>query len=93
MDSAADGHAHRADGAAEMSRRSSPVAAGVVALIRLYQKAISSWTPRTCRYYPTCSQYAVQAVSRYGAVRGLWMAVRRIGRCHPFAPGGYDPVP
>jgi putative membrane protein insertion efficiency factor len=74
-------------------RGRSPVATAVVALIRVYQRVISAWTPRICRYYPTCSEYAIQAVARYGAVQGLWMAVRRIGRCHPFAPGGYDPVP
>ncbi len=65
----------------------------LVTLIRVYQRAVSSWTPRTCRYFPTCSEYAAQAVARYGAVRGLWLAVRRLLRCHPFAPGGFDPVP
>ncbi len=65
----------------------------VVALIRVYQRAVSPWTPRVCRYEPTCSAYAVEAVSRYGAARGLALAVRRLLRCHPFAPGGYDPVP
>jgi putative membrane protein insertion efficiency factor len=65
----------------------------VLALIRVYQKAVSSWTPRTCRYFPTCSEYAAQAVARYGAARGLWLAARRLLRCHPLAPGGFDPVP
>lgn len=64
----------------------------VVTLIRAYQ-AFSRWTPRVCRYWPTCSEYAAQAVARYGVVRGVWMAAKRVGRCHPFAPGGYDPVP
>lgn len=64
----------------------------VVMLIRAYQ-AVSRWTPRVCRYWPTCSEYAAQAVVRYGVVRGVWMAAKRVGRCHPLAPGGYDPVP
>lgn len=61
--------------------------------IRGYQVAISPVLPPACRYYPTCSNYAIQAIEKYGALRGGWLAARRIGRCHPFAPGGYDPVP
>lgn len=67
-------------------------AKALVALIRAYQAA-SRWTPRVCRYWPTCSEYAAQAVARYGVLRGTWMAAKRLARCHPFAPGGYDPVP
>ena len=62
-----------------------------VGLIRIYQR-ISRFTPRTCIYEPTCSEYAVQAISKYGVLKGGWMAVRRILRCHPWARGGYDPV-
>jgi len=62
-------------------------------LIRFYQYAISPHLPRVCRYYPSCSAYAYEAVTQYGALRGSLMAVRRILRCHPFCPGGYDPVP
>ena len=62
-------------------------------LIRFYQSAISPLTPPHCRYYPTCSAYAVEAIERYGAWHGGWMAFRRILRCHPFHAGGYDPVP
>ena len=62
-----------------------------VRLIRSYQRA-SRWTPSVCRYLPTCSEYAVQAIEKYGPWRGGWMALRRIARCHPFRPGGYDPV-
>ena len=66
---------------------------GVLLLIRSYQLVLSPMLPASCRYVPTCSAYAAEAVSRYGAVRGGWMAARRIARCHPFRPGGYDPVP
>lgn len=63
-----------------------------LALIRFYQAAISPWLPPSCRYVPSCSEYGYQAIERYGVLRGGWMALRRVGRCHPFAPGGYDPV-
>lgn len=66
---------------------------GVLLLIRSYQLVLSPMLPASCRYTPTCSEYGAEAVSRYGAVRGGWMTARRIARCHPFRPGGYDPVP
>ncbi len=62
-------------------------------LIRGYRAFISPLYPPTCRFHPTCSQYAIEAVDRFGPIRGSWMAIRRILRCHPFHPGGYDPVP
>lgn len=62
-----------------------------IRLIRGYQRA-SRWTPSVCRYRPTCSEYAAQAIEKYGPWRGAGMALRRILRCHPFHPGGYDPV-
>ena len=57
-----------------------------------YKIVLSPLLPGACRYYPTCSEYARQAVERYGVVRGLWMGLKRLGRCHPLHQGGYDPV-
>jgi len=62
-------------------------------LIRGYQRLLSPLLPPSCRFYPSCSQYALEAVTRHGALRGGWLAVRRLARCHPFHPGGFDPVP
>jgi putative membrane protein insertion efficiency factor len=64
-----------------------------LALIRFYQKAVSPWFPPACRYYPSCSSYAIEAVERYGLFRGAVLAAKRLLRCHPFHAGGYDPVP
>jgi len=61
--------------------------------IRFYQLAVSPLVGPACRFYPSCSQYALEAVSRFGVLGGGWLALRRLGRCHPFHPGGYDPVP
>ncbi len=60
--------------------------------IRLYQQTISRVLPPSCRFYPSCSQYAYEAIDRYGMLKGGWMALGRLSRCHPFNPGGYDPV-
>lgn len=65
----------------------------LIALIRLYQKLISPGLPPSCRFAPSCSQYALEALQRYGALRGVWLGARRLVRCHPWHPGGYDPVP
>ena len=62
-------------------------------LIRFYRRHISPLRPPCCRYIPTCSQYALEAVEKYGALKGSWLALRRLLRCHPFHEGGYDPVP
>lgn len=69
------------------------VAKLLIGLVRFYRAAISPWTPAACRYVPTCSAYAVEALERHGAARGFWLAVRRVGRCHPWGGQGYDPVP
>jgi putative membrane protein insertion efficiency factor len=65
----------------------------VLLLIRIYQQTISRVLPPSCRFTPSCSEYGYEAIARYGAMKGGWMAIKRIGRCHPFHPGGYDPVP
>lgn len=65
----------------------------LIGLVRFYQVAISPWTPGACRFTPTCSGYAIDAVEGHGALRGSWLALRRIGRCHPWGGHGYDPVP
>ena len=61
--------------------------------LRAYKRWISPWLPPACRFYPTCSQYTLEAVERHGVMRGLWLGARRISKCHPFHAGGYDPVP
>jgi putative membrane protein insertion efficiency factor len=64
-----------------------------IGLIKLYQGTISQVTPPSCRYVPTCSHYALEAIGKYGLIKGGWLAVKRIGRCHPWSSGGHDPVP
>ncbi|HEX5387793.1 MAG TPA: membrane protein insertion efficiency factor YidD [Gemmatimonadales bacterium] len=67
--------------------------AALLGLIRGYQLTLSPLLPPACRFTPSCSQYALEALARHGAIKGAWLAARRVARCHPFHPGGYDPVP
>lgn len=69
------------------------IARALEGLIKVYQWTVSPLLPPACRFYPSCSHYAQEAVHRHGAMRGSWLAVRRIARCHPWCPGGHDPVP
>lgn len=69
------------------------VARGLSLLVLFYQRCISPLTPPSCRFTPTCSQYALEALRKYGALRGTWLAIRRLLRCHPWGGSGYDPVP
>lgn len=64
-----------------------------IGIIRFYQKFISPMTPPTCRFYPTCSHYGLEAFQKHGSLKGFWLTCKRILKCHPFHPGGFDPVP
>ncbi len=64
----------------------------LILLINIYQE-ISRKFPRVCRFYPTCSEYTKEAITKYGVIKGTWLGIKRIFKCHPFSPGGYDPVP
>lgn len=65
----------------------------LITVIVFYQKHISPLKPATCRFYPTCSEYALQAIRKYGYLKGTWLSLKRVLRCHPYHPGGFDPVP
>lgn len=81
---------HTAPERAALARSTLRVAAGAV---RVYQLLASPWLPPSCRFTPTCSEYARQSLLKHGIVRGAWLALRRLSRCHPLGSGGYDPVP
>ncbi|MBQ7791451.1 MAG: membrane protein insertion efficiency factor YidD [Rikenellaceae bacterium] len=68
-------------------------AAPLLFLVRFYQRCISPLTPPSCRYTPTCSQYAIEALRKYGPIKGSWLTIKRLSRCHPWGGSGYDPVP
>jgi uncharacterized protein len=74
-------------------KRRGPLSRVAMGLIRIYQLSLSRAFPPTCRFYPSCSQYTLEAIDKYGVIKGSWLGVKRISRCHPFHPGGYDPVP
>lgn len=65
----------------------------LIGLVKIYQYVISPYLGKRCRHYPSCSAYAVEAVEKYGAIKGGWLSVKRVSHCHPWHPGGYDPVP
>jgi len=68
-------------------------ALGLIALIKAYRLVLSPWIGRACRFEPTCSAYTEQAIREFGAIKGIWLGIKRLGRCHPYCEGGYDPVP
>lgn len=75
-------------------KKVNPIAARIVkAPIQFYRKVISPLKPPTCRFYPTCSAYGLEAIEKHGALRGSWLTIKRISKCHPFHPGGIDYVP
>lgn len=76
-----------------MSQRPGPIAWLLIGFVRFYRKVISPLLPPTCRFQPTCSTYGLKALQTHGALHGFWLTVARVARCHPFHPGGYDPVP
>lgn len=65
----------------------------LVGLVKFYKVAISPWTPSACRHVPTCSSYAVEALQKHGPLKGLWLSIKRVSKCHPWGTHGYDPVP
>lgn len=79
---------------AETAKRKKPgIDRFVIGIIKFYRTRISPYKKPCCRYIPTCSAYALEAIEKYGVIKGGWLALRRVFRCHPFKPGGYDPVP
>lgn len=76
-----------------MSQRPGPIAWVLIGFVRFYRKVVSPLLPPTCRFEPSCSTYGLRALQTHGALHGFWLTVARVARCHPFHPGGYDPVP
>jgi putative membrane protein insertion efficiency factor len=65
----------------------------LIFIIKIYKVIISPFFPSSCRFYPSCSEYTSEAIHKHGAIRGSWLGIKRISKCHPFHPGGFDPVP
>lgn len=65
----------------------------LLSTVRFYQRFISPMSPPSCRFTPSCSQYSYEAISKYGIIKGVWLSIKRVGRCNPWNPGGYDPIP
>lgn len=65
----------------------------MIGVVRGYQRVVSPWIGNVCRFHPSCSAYMIEALEKHGGVKGLWLGIRRLCRCHPFNPGGFDPVP
>jgi putative membrane protein insertion efficiency factor len=65
----------------------------VINLIKLYRLTVSPLFPPSCRFHPTCSEYSIEALEKHGLIRGIWLSLKRVSKCHPFHPGGFDPVP
>ncbi len=76
-----------------MEKNRSPLRTILKKLVRGYQIAISPWFPAKCRFYPSCSEYSIQAIDQHGSAKGTWLSLKRILKCHPFSEGGFDPVP
>lgn len=85
--------AKKVESSADIEKKPSLFAGFFIFLIDVYRNAISPFFPSSCRHYPTCSQYGKEALQRHGTVKGLWLTVKRISRCHPWGTHGYDPVP
>ena len=90
---AADGESAATAASREVSGRRSAGAWILLALVQAYQVVLGPFLGGACKFYPSCSKYAQEAIEKHGARRGAWLALRRLGRCHPFTHGGYDPVP
>jgi len=76
-----------------MEKNKSPLRTSLKTLIRFYQTAISPWFPAKCRFHPSCSHYAIEAIETHGSVKGSWLSIKRILKCQPLSKGGFDPVP
>lgn len=93
MPAAPGGKEHDAGSGLAVSSLRGALRLAAAGAVRIYQLAVSPWLPPSCRFSPTCSEYTRQALIRHGILRGTWLSLRRLARCHPLGSGGYDPVP